>query len=101
MEEIRHFLRDILASIFGMNNIVYALTEPRYETGIGIALAIFIGLWVYTKGRGFLISIGISFLICPLVALVIQFFMRENKRQAEENLNKGLAYFIMRFLFGG
>lgn len=76
------------------------LSQGYKSTG-GIILSLLIAIWVFGKGRSFLISMGISFLLCPLVAFIVQLFLRENKRKMKEDINKGIGRAIGRIFFGG
>ena len=99
MVEIRWFLIDVITSVFGNSEFVYDLASPAHESILGMVVAVLIAIWVYAKGRSLLISLGISLLLCPIVAFIAQLFLSERKDKSEERLNRGMAYAIMRFFF--
>ena len=84
-----------------MSELLHLLIRQGYESNGGIILSVLIAIWVWGKGRSFLMFLGLSLATCPLLALIIQFFIPENKKKIEERRNRGIAYLICRFFFGG
>lgn len=101
MDEVRAWLREMIISVFGYGEFIDAITSQAYDSAFGMVVAVLIAIWVYSKGRSFLISMGISLCICPVAAFIAQLFLSEKKEKSEERVNRGIAYAIMRFFFGG
>ena len=101
MNEFRAWLRELVISVFGYGEFIDGVTSQASDSGISMVVAVLIAIWVYSKGRSFLISMVISLWICPVAAFIAQLFLSEKKEKAEERLNRGIAYAIMRFFFGG